>query len=152
MALGRTLCRLSLVMLAACGGSNSGQPSIALYSFGANPTDALLPSGSLLQGSDGDFYGISFNGGIGGAPPTNNGFAATGAGTVFRVSPTGQETILHLFAGGSEDGAGPQVLIQGSDGNLYGTTAGGGAHSRGTVFRLTLAGVETILYSFGGPV
>ena len=57
--------------------------------------------------------------------------------------------MLYSFAGG-EDGAAPQAaLIQASDGALYGTTGAGGQLNQGTVFRLTLAGGETVLHSFG---
>jgi len=72
----------------------------------------------------------------------------TGNGTVFKITPTGEETILHLFGGYPADGQGPNSLIQGSDGNFYGTTFGGGSTNSGTVFKLTREGVETILYSF----
>ena len=69
---------------------------------------------------------------------------------MFKITATGEETVLHLFAGAPADGANPEVLIQGSDGNFYGTTDGGGAHSAGAVFKLTPEGAETILYSFAG--
>src|ERR1700694_3229545 len=67
-----------------------------------------------------------------------------------KIPPRAEEAFLHLFAAAPADGAGPVVLIQGSDGNFYGTTAIGGANNAGTVFKLTPEGVETILYSFTG--
>jgi uncharacterized repeat protein (TIGR03803 family) len=72
-------------------------------------------------------------------------------GSVFKITPAGVETILHTFVGcGSNptDVGLPTVLIQGSDGNLYGTTTIGGSSGNGTVFKITPAGVETILFSF----
>jgi uncharacterized repeat protein (TIGR03803 family) len=72
-----------------------------------------------------------------------------GCGTVYKISPTGTETILHSF-GGSSDGGEPYAgLITDSAGNLYGTTTVGGANGGGTVFRISPGGMETVLYSFG---
>jgi uncharacterized repeat protein (TIGR03803 family) len=108
-----------------------------LYSF-AGGTDGGSPAGSLVEANDGNLYG------------TTNGVGANGVGTVFRITPNGVETVLHSFAG-ANDGAHPKgSLIQGSDGNLYGMTAAGGAGGGGVVFRITLAGVVTVLHSFTG--
>jgi uncharacterized repeat protein (TIGR03803 family) len=61
------------------------------------------------------------------------------------------EAILYLFRGGSTDGADPSgALVQNQDGNVYGTTAQVGEFNAGSVFRITPAGVETLLHSFGG--
>jgi uncharacterized repeat protein (TIGR03803 family) len=110
------------------------------------------PSGVLIQGSDGNFYGTTYRGGLAecshGAA-TSDPFAI-GCGTVFKISPAGEETVLHVFAAAPADGANPQVLIQGIDGNFYGTTDSGGGNNAGTVFKLTPEGVETIVYSFTG--
>jgi uncharacterized repeat protein (TIGR03803 family) len=123
-----------------------------VYSFGGTATDAMGATGVLFQGSDGNFYGTTYRGGL---PACANGAASSdpfviGCGTVFRITATGEETVLHSFAAGPTDGANPEILIQGSDGNFYGTTDVGGASNQGTVFRLTPQGVETILYSFAG--
>jgi uncharacterized repeat protein (TIGR03803 family) len=116
-----------------------------LYSFPGYTHDGYLPIGNLAQGSDGNFYGVTVNGG-------SNSF-----GTVFRISPSGSYTNLHSFAGGyyygNSDGQRPNAgLVQGDDGNFYGTTTGGGTNvnAAGTVFRMTPSGVCTTLYSFGG--
>jgi uncharacterized repeat protein (TIGR03803 family) len=115
-----------------------------LYSFGSFSGDGYWVTGGLIQGSDGNLYGTAAFGG------------ANGAGTVFKVSPsTGAETVLYSFAGGSADGANPASLIQGSDGNLYGTTLNAGADSGtnggGTVFEYSPStGTETTLHFFGG--
>ena len=108
-----------------------------LYSFAVGNTDGAYPT-VLIQGSDGNFYGITSQGG-----PSSNG-------TVFKVTPAGAETVLHSFAGGTTDGADPTALIQGSDGNFYGTTVAGGASNVGTVFKVTPTGAETVIYSFAG--
>ena len=103
--------------------------------------DGLLPSSALIQASDGNFYGTTRAGG--------NGACSEGCGTVFKITPAGQETVLYAFRG-ADDGAAPQAtLIQASDGALYGTTSAGGQLDQGTVFQITLEGVETVLHSFG---
>jgi uncharacterized repeat protein (TIGR03803 family) len=110
-----------------------------LHSFVGGATDGSLPAGALIQGSDGNFYGTTSNGGT-------NGY-----GTVFRITPAGIETVLYSFAGGTTDGISPSAaLIQGSDGNFYGTTQAGGTSNSGTVFKITPLGVETVLHFFAG--
>ena len=116
-----------------------------LYSF-TSGNDGAFPSG-LVQGSDGYFYGTTDHGG------TNPGYNYPyGYGTVFKISPNGALTSLYSFTG-SNDGAYPRAgLVQGSDGNLYGTTAGGGTNNLGTVFQISTNGALTSLYSFTTPV
>ncbi|MGB8700159.1 MAG: choice-of-anchor tandem repeat GloVer-containing protein [Thermosynechococcaceae cyanobacterium] len=98
-------------------------------------TTGRSPSSRLIQASDGNFYGTTSYGSSG------------GAGTIFRMTPTGQLTTIVRFDGtnGSEPYAG---LIQGSDGNFYGTTVYGGPDSCGTVFRMTPAGDLATLANF----
>jgi len=116
----------------------SGTESV-LYSFAGGSSDGANPWAGLTQGSDGNFYGTTTAGG------------ANGEGTVFMITPSGAETVLYSFAGGSGDGAAPYgTLIQGSDGNFYGTTYSGGTSNLGTVFKITASGAETIVYSFAG--
>jgi uncharacterized repeat protein (TIGR03803 family) len=111
-----------------------------LYSFAGIPTDGGQPAAGLVQGTDGNFYGTTSEGG------TN-----TNDGTVFRISPSGSYTNLHLFVGTRTEGSVPVAgLVQGSDGNFYGTTAGGGANNGGTVFEISPSGGFATLYSFGG--
>ncbi len=107
-----------------------------LVSF--NGANGSHPVGALVQGSDGNFYGTTDNGGTSG-----------NHGTVFQVTPAGVLTTLVSFGGtnGSHPAAG---LVQGSDGNFYGTTAFGGASGDGTVFQVTAAGALTTLVSFSG--
>jgi uncharacterized repeat protein (TIGR03803 family) len=101
--------------------------------------DGNYPGTGLVQATDGNFYGTTINGGI-------------LAGTVFKITPTGVLTTLYDFCGQTScpDGAVPEsTLVQGRDGNLYGTSTGGGIHGDGgTIFNITLDGVFTTLYSF----
>ena len=75
-----------------------------------------------------------------------------GDGTVFRMAPSGTTTILHTFNGGATGGTHAAGLIQGPDGNFYGTTETGGdaVCQCGTVFMMTPAGIVTILHAFAG--
>jgi uncharacterized repeat protein (TIGR03803 family) len=108
-----------------------------LYSFtGGN--DGANPYAALVQGSDGNFYGTTYSGG------TN------GDGTVFQINPNGALTSIYSFTGGN-DGANPYAaLVQGSDGNFYGTTEFGGTNGYGTVFQISPKGSYHSLYSFQG--
>jgi uncharacterized repeat protein (TIGR03803 family) len=109
-----------------------------LYSF-AGGSDGEHPYAAVIEGSDGNFYGTTYQGGT------------SGLGTVFKLTPSGTESVLYAFAGGSSDGATPEAgVIQGSDGNFYGTTLQGGSGGFGTVFKLTPSGTETILHTFVG--
>ncbi|HTW37477.1 MAG TPA: choice-of-anchor tandem repeat GloVer-containing protein [Steroidobacteraceae bacterium] len=101
-------------------------------------SDGQIPYAGLVEGSDGNFYGTTYFGG------------SSDLGTVFMVTPSGAETVLYSFTGGS-DGASPYAgLIEGRDGNLYGTTYAGGTSGLGTAFKITPSGTETVLYSFAG--
>jgi uncharacterized repeat protein (TIGR03803 family) len=113
-----------------------------LYSFTGSP-DGASPYAGLTADSGGDLYGTTYNGGTGGC--TN------GCGVVFELDKAGTETVLHSFAGYPTDGAFPLAgLAHDSAGDLYGTTAYGGASDNGAVFELVAAGTETMLYSFKG--
>lgn len=123
-----------------------------LYSFcpEAGCADGQYPEAGLLLDSAGNLYGTTYAGG-----EANAKCAYSTCGTVFKVSSTGQETVLYSFcsAVNCTDGNQPQaVLIRDSAGNLYGTTAYGGAgvvnNGGGTVFKITNTDRETVLYSF----
>ncbi len=112
-----------------------------LYSFctSSSPTcaDGELPV-DLIQGSDGDFYGTTSEGGTG------------GQGTIFKFDSAGTLTTLYTFCSQGTpctDGGDPALLIQGSDGNFYGTSEGG-PNGQGTIFKLTPSGTLTTLYNF----
>ena len=120
-----------------------------LYSF--NGSDGIAGAG-LVEGSDGNFYGTTTEGGT----TNRNALGYFGYGTVFRISPSGSYTNLYVFSGG--DGANPTFsgLVQGSDGNFYGTTQRGGVSTNcgsfgcGTVFKISPKGSFTNLYLFSG--
>jgi uncharacterized repeat protein (TIGR03803 family)/VCBS repeat-containing protein len=112
-----------------------------------NGQDGQFPRGDLVLASDGNLYGTTWRGG--GLGPGGCGY--NGCGTIFRITlPAGTVQLVHAFA--LTDGAGPGEgrLIQGSDGNLYGTTAEGGnlQFSGGTVFKMALDGTFTSLHTF----
>ena len=128
---------LLLGALALVAAPSGATPTFTtLYSFSAKSTmppysngDGAHPGSSLVQGSDGNFYGTTREGG------------SLGVGTVFRVTPTGALTTLHSFSGYPNEGANPQEgLVEGSDGNFYGTTDAGGPSNSGTAFKLTSVG------------
>jgi len=143
----RASCCTLISSLVSCTGAGSG-PEIGE----TNRVDGVAPSG-LIQASDGNFYGTTAGGGD------------FGLGTVFRLTPAGVEEVLYSFTGGTSDGENPQGLIQGSDGNFYGTTNDGGINACqrdepvgytggptgcGVVFRVTPSGAESIIYFFRG--
>ena len=107
-------------------------------------TDGALPEfESLVQGTDGNFYGTTFLGG-----------ANQNSGTVFQITPEGTLTTLYNFCAQANciDGAKPYAgLVQATNGNFYGTTEVGGANGAGTVFKITSGGALTTLYSFCVP-
>jgi uncharacterized repeat protein (TIGR03803 family) len=111
----------------------------SLFHVFTNGADGSYPYGGLHWGSDGNLYGTTSDGG--------NMYAG---GTLFRVTPAGDFTTLYSFGTGSDASNPLGGVVQGGDGNLYGTSAAGGAHSSGAVFKVTPAGVETVLYSFTG--
>src|SRR5436853_5993292 len=101
----------------------SAQTLTTLHSF--NGGDGRSPEAALVQGSDGNFYGTTVLGG------------AHLKGTVFKIDAAGNLITLQSFSGSPGDGALPfATLVQGTDGNFYGTTASGGGFLQGTVLRI----------------
>jgi uncharacterized repeat protein (TIGR03803 family) len=96
-----------------------------LHSFTGGTMDGAGPFAGLLLGADGNLYGTTGSGG------------ASNLGTVFKVTASGTETVLHSFRR-STDGMRPHaVLVRDAAGNLYGTTTSGGRFDKGTVFKLS---------------
>jgi len=118
--------------------SKGGKFSV-LHSFaGTIGKDGCWPYGSVVQDKAGSFYG------------TTGGCGSQDAGTIWKVSKNGKETILHNFAGGPSDGCSPLGgVAQDSRGNLYGATAGCGVYGNGTLYKLSACGKLTVLHSFG---
>jgi uncharacterized repeat protein (TIGR03803 family) len=106
-----------------------------------NQTNGANPYSVLVQGTDGNFYGTAASDG-----------AYGDYGTVFKVTAEGKRTTLYSFCSktGCPDGYSPQAgLVQGTDGNFYGTTLSGGANGKyGTLFKITAQGKLTTLYNF----
>jgi len=123
----------------------AGQETV-LHSFGAYAGDGVMPGAPLVRDAQGNLYG------------TTGGVDISQWGTVFEVDAAGNETVLYSFKG-PPDGAAPFTagLVQDPQGNLYGTTFGGGLQGCsqgyegcGTVFKVDLSGNETVLYRFTG--
>ncbi len=110
-----------------------------LYSFCsvANCTDGSHPGVGLIQDAAGNLYGTTTDGG-----------EHLHYGTVFKVDPNGQETVLHSFPGHASGEVYPSALVLDAAGNLYGTTEVGGNLHQGSVFEVTASGRKRTLYSF----
>jgi uncharacterized repeat protein (TIGR03803 family) len=101
--------------------------------------DGEFPQTGLVQASDGNFYGTTLLGG------------AYGNGTIFKMTPTGTVSALYnvcSYSGCPDGNYLYASLIQATDGNLYGIMESGGANGHGTIFKITLGGTLTTLYSF----
>ncbi len=122
--------------LAAASASAQTTPVLTtLRSF--NGVNGQVPEYALTLGTDGNFYGTTFEGG------------ANNYGTFFRVAPDGTLTLLHSFDYSTDGGAPYCTLLQGSDGNFYGTALYGGPnYGNGTVFQATPDGTVTVLHAF----
>ena len=137
----------ALGILAGCGGSggSSGGATDALKFTMLADFDGANGSGpqySLVQGSDGNLYGITTGGGGGGLP---------GAGTVFKMTPGGVLTTLYSFCTQPNCAIFPNTLVLATDGNFYGTAGGTGispSFDDGVVFKITPEGVLTTLYNY----
>ena len=117
--------------------ASSAQTFTDLLSF--DGTDGALPYAGLVQGTDGDFYGTTYNGGT------------YGYGAVFKITAAGKLTTLYSFCPGEicTDGQYPNAgLVQATNGNLYGTTLYGGPNGDGNIFEITPAGKLTSIYLF----
>jgi uncharacterized repeat protein (TIGR03803 family) len=102
----------------------------SLHSFSG--PDGAYPT-SIMQASDGYFYGTT----EGGGDASCAGRYGPGCGTVFRMDSAGNVTVLYSFTGKS-DGSWPEsAVIQGTDGNLYGTAVYGGVNDDGVIFRIS---------------
>jgi uncharacterized repeat protein (TIGR03803 family) len=132
------------------GTTTSGGPDGTVFSITTSGTVDVLhqftggtdgggPAGDLID-VKGKLYGTTYwGGGVG---------HSGGRGTVFSITTSGVEKVLHSF-GKSRQGANPTAGLIRVGGTLYGTTADGGAQRAGTVFRITTGGREKVLHSFG---
>jgi uncharacterized repeat protein (TIGR03803 family) len=139
---GAALALAATVVLALITTHSAQAAEAPLYSFCAQSscTDGQYPIAALVQGTDGNFYGTTFQGG------------ANSSGTIFQITPSGTLTTLHNFCpqSGCADGRYLYApLVQGTDGNFYGATFQGGTNNdTGTVFQITPSGALKTLYSF----
>ncbi|MEO7775782.1 MAG: choice-of-anchor tandem repeat GloVer-containing protein [Steroidobacteraceae bacterium] len=121
-------------------GAQAGEPVnlINVHSFPSSVAEGINPRGDLLlDAADGNFYGTTHGGGT------------VGAGTVYRMLPTGELGVLHSFAGAPTEGANPYAgVVKGTDGSYYGTTYSGGAKQAGTVYKVAGDGTFSTLHSF----
>jgi len=102
-----------------------------------NNTNGTQPQGAIVRASDGNFYGTTIQGG-----------ASNNVGTIYKMTPSGALTTLHEFTGGSDGAFIYAGLIEGPDGDLYGTAYQGGAYNQGTVYKISKSGLFTVLYDF----
>jgi uncharacterized repeat protein (TIGR03803 family) len=127
--------------------STSGKERV-LHSFGRPyRSDGQIPASALVAVS-GTLYGTTYEGGLYGRGNHCGSAPCPGDGTVFSISPSGEEHALHSFGNGS-DGINPVAGLIVVAGALYGTTFAGGQYDKGTIFRISLSGDEHVLYSFG---
>jgi uncharacterized repeat protein (TIGR03803 family) len=109
-------------------------------------TDGQNPQAGLIEASNGNFYGTTYEGGAN----------ADGGGTIFEITPAGTQTTLYSFCAKANcaDGASPNRLIEAAGGKFYGVTFSGGvgfcngAAGCGTIYKMTPAGKLTTIYSF----
>jgi uncharacterized repeat protein (TIGR03803 family) len=117
--------------------ATNGAPT-SLVSF--DQANGAFSTAELVEDASGMFFGTTTSGGT-----YNNG-------AVFRMTPSGLLTSLYSFGGGSDGSYPTAALLQGRDGNLYGTTAYGGVYGDGTLFRMAPDGALTTLVDFDGYV
>jgi uncharacterized repeat protein (TIGR03803 family) len=127
---------LLIAVILVSPASSQSSMKVLYYFHGGN--DGGYPTGGLVRDDSGNVYGTAFAGGT------------SGAGVVFAIDSTGNESALYTFAGGA-DGSGPSGgLVRDNWGNLYGTTFYGGSSDLGTVFKIDSSGNHSVLHSFTG--
>ena len=149
--IGRASCVLALMAVGVGAGIGLSRPEEAsagavnlkvLYSFSGS-TDGSYPMGSVVQATNGEFYGT-----------TSDGGADCCSGTIFKITPSGTFTTIHSFCtqGDCSDGLDSRAgLVQAKNGYLYGTTWYGGSAGDGTVFKIAPNGMLTTIYNFCPP-
>ena len=129
-------------------GGNSGQGGVVykidtagketiLHAFAGGTSDGCNPFQGVVMDSKGNLYG------------TTNGCGACNGGTVFKLTPTGKETVLHSFTEGSEPSYYGHLLMD-KAGDLYGVLQVGGSSGDGVLYKLSAKGKFTVLHSFAG--
>jgi uncharacterized repeat protein (TIGR03803 family) len=106
-----------------------------VYSFQGSES----PAAAVTPARDGNLYGVTGDENV------------DDAGTVYKITPDGSRTVLWTFGTGSDGSYPSGPLLECKDGNFYGVTSNGGVYGGGTVYKISPAGAETVLWSFGGP-
>jgi len=135
---------IAVVLVSAVGTTQPAQAQTftVLHDFVTADGPKTAQSG-LIQATNGYFYGTTYNGG------------ANSEGSVYKMTPAGKVTTVYSFcapgtAGNCVDATNPGPLTLGNNGNIYGTTAGGGGESVGVVYEMTPAGLPSVLSNFCG--
>ena len=118
--------------------NGSGEEHV-IYNFRGHPADGANPVAGLTE-VFGNLYGTTLQGGSSCSRP--------GCGSVFKITTSGAETVLHNFKG-KPDGQAPAAALIDDRGTLYGTTRSGGISNDGTIFSVTPSGRERVIHSFG---
>lgn len=113
-----------------------------LYAFSGGQ-DGAMPVTSLTA-VNGELYGTTTLGGGSGC------YGHQGCGTIFKISASGAESVIHRFSTTFRDGAHPESPLIYVTGRLYGTTNNGGGHACGTFFSMSLTGEVKVIYRFKG--
>lgn len=125
-----------------------------LHTFAGDPynSEGGQSKAALIQASDGNFYGTTSAGGIYPASDPNYGGDPSQGGTVFSITPAGVFSTIHAFGTAPGDGTRPlAALVEGTDGNLYGTTANGGTDDCGVVFKVALSSLPSVTLTATKP-
>jgi uncharacterized repeat protein (TIGR03803 family) len=130
------VCLTTLLCFAPLFAANIAHAQIPDFIFSFGGQNGSIPVSVPVQGRDGNLYGVTAQGG------------QYGQGTVYSITPAGQQTVLHNF--NTTDGSWPAGLILATDGNFYGSTYYGGNLGFGVLFKMSPAGTLTILHEFSG--
>jgi uncharacterized repeat protein (TIGR03803 family) len=128
--------KAAFLVLLGCALESHAQTFTVLHSFSGS-SDGANPEAGVVLDSGGTLYGTTVSGG------------PSGAGTIFKVDPNSNSSLVYRFTGGADGGSPVDKLYRDANGNLYGTTESGGSYNQGLAFEISTTGVETVLHVFG---